>query len=598
MTKTRFVIVGTGVTGTTALIQLVDKLSLYKKRGLIKPEDIEIITVEKENENGAGLPYSIKNVIPSHRLNHTAKTIAIKPTDKEADFSVLGWESYDFINWMKENKEWIIEQYPELVKEPHPDIDLKDWQPDQDTFYPRGLFGLYMNSRFNEAKSLARQQGFGVESYLGHEAIDGKTTGDKFFLIVKSLDSRNEIVFEADKVLLATGHWLEKETAEYERTGQFFESPYPTTDTIKKIIPDQPLVGGKPKTIVVQGMGLSAIDAILSMVNSGRFERDNKGVMKFHPVKNQAKIIAVSRSGRFPIVRGKKVGYSPKYLTQKKLDEKKGSDGKLHYGSLMQLLDKEVSRALGKDASFLEVADPHKDGAEKLREDLQKAKKGNVIHNIMYTTVGLQPFSQFDDESISLFSEYLGSVFLKNIAAMSQEVAEKMLALIDSGTLEIKGLGYNFTKPIIENNRLKIEYTDNDNKKHIIEPDYLIKATGDPTCVETHPSQLMHNLNDKGEISLYKINIRGKKTTKGGVAVDYSDYAVKKAIGGKSDNLHAIGLLIHGWQAERDFASASIEAAGTLTSKWSEYLIHKDKHKTNVEKYTSGKAGKIGRSGP
>lgn len=554
-------IVGTGVSGTAALIALARQFSGRTSHAGDLPK---IITIEKSLLNGPGYPYSPTGSHASHLLNHPATEMAMKPVDeagkdKEADFEVAGWHSYDFVHWLEGQRTFLIEEYPESILASHPGKDITSWSPDPKGHYSRGLFGLYAQDRFREAAATLQKAGVEVVSNNRTEVVASNRRGGRLVLTLKNLDTDQLSEIVTDRLLLATGRWAKQVSSGLEAP-YYFEQPYPARRLLDSIKPDE-LKDGRQKRVIVQGMGLSALDTILSLA-TGVFYRDHDGVLRYRPGKIHAQIIAVSRSGYFPIVRGMPAKLPQlKYFTPDNLAAvKQRNKGYLVLRELKTLFEHELKEHLGKEFDMKAYFLPNMSAREKLKSDFGKAKQGNIVYAVCRQILALQLFSQLSADDKEYFTKNLRTQFLQNVAAMPVINAEKMLALFDAGVLLTVGLGYKETAIKVEHDELQIDYT-NARKKSCIAADCMVKAAGDELDITRNRDPLIRSLIESGEIV---------PSNAGGIKVDFNEYAVVRNSVQIDDDasIYALGMPVTNWAAERDFASASIKAAHAVAAQW------------------------------
>ena len=89
-----FAIVGGGLTATSMLCQLVDKLRHLGENGWHISDNPTILVFEKHASFGPGLPHNDKYVLPFHITNMCAK-----------DMSVRWGNPGDFQDWVRQNHE-------------------------------------------------------------------------------------------------------------------------------------------------------------------------------------------------------------------------------------------------------------------------------------------------------------------------------------------------------------------------------------------------------------------------------------------------------------------------------------------------------------
>lgn len=593
------VIIGAGATGTAALIELNEQLKKEKQSGATL-EGLEITVVSDQSINGPGYAYNPAGSNPKHLLNQMATAMSARPIDEkgdaaEIDFEFVGWKSYDFFNWMKKNRDKIVKKSPEIIVAAHPGIDINEWQPEQNAYYSRGLYGLYMQDTFEETIKNLKNMGINVTQYNRTKAIEGKKSGKETLVTLKNLETGNESIITADKLLLATGRWINEAPTTF-NTGFYFDRPFPAQSIIEAINPSEPM-NDRKKKVIVQGMGLSGIDTILSMT-TGTFYRDNKGELKYEAGENHAEIIATSRSGYFSIVKDLTIQKPPlKYVTQEALDDIKSKNGGyLTLVAFKPLIERELEEHLRRKVDLAEYTSPSISAKDKLQLDIKKAKEGNAVYGIFQQILAYQPFSQLTPEDKELFLKNIRTQFLQNIAAMPLLNAEKITALLDAGVLTAKKLGYDDPTVTVENNQIRVDYTDNTGRTTLY-ADYLIRASGDNLDITKNTDPLIQSLLKNKEIIPNKEPYydeenawRMLRTSKegaviqeagvgqqliannGGIKVDLTDYSVirmnAKGREEKSGSIYALGMPVMNWGAERDFASSSTKAAVSLVNGW------------------------------
>lgn len=206
---TRYCIIGTGFSGTCMLWHLVDTLCRSIDSDTVLRGDIVITTVERQPTNGPGFPYGSDCSAPYHLCNNPAEKMSLFDND--------------FLDWMRERREQIIADHPELILASDPSTQLEQWEPVATAFYPRALFGMYLSSRFKQASERAAGHGISVCTFNGHEAINGATRDGHFALTIQCRTSGAVTRLEhLDKVLLASGHWPSEQSST-----AVLASPYP-----------------------------------------------------------------------------------------------------------------------------------------------------------------------------------------------------------------------------------------------------------------------------------------------------------------------------------------------------------------------------------
>lgn len=557
-----------GVTGTAVLIEFARQLKAIHAKGQ-SLAGLTIITVEKHPTNGPGYPYNPVGYHHGHLLNHPATEMALRAVDengeeKEANFEVAGWHSYDFIKWMEEQRQRLVADHAAAILATHPEIDLETWQPDPIGHYSRGLFGLYLEDRCAEAIASLKRIGVAVETHNKSEVIDVYRKDDELVLSIKAIRTGTIHTRTADKLLLATGRWAKSINQSFEQPF-CFDHPYPAATVIKAIKPATSR-NGRPKRVIIVGTGLSALDCILS-VATGEFYRDTAGTLRYKPGHSHAYITAISRSGYFPIVRGlPKEIPRLRHLTAKAIQEiKSRNNGFVTLPELEKLFQKELETQLGHAVDIKEYFTPSQSAEDKLKDDLTKAREGNVVYATCRQILALQLYSQLNHADQRYFVEHLRTFFLQNVAAMPVINAEKMVALIDAGILEVARLGHKGMHIDIDalKQLVRVHYEDNNGQKQTLTSDYIIRAAGDELEITKNQAKLIQSLLSQEAI------LPGQS---GGIKVDASTYAVirKDDLGqeAQSRDIYALGMPVMNWAAERDFASASVKAAHQLLNNW------------------------------
>ena len=88
--------------------------------------------------------------------------------------------------------------------------------------------GAYLQTRFQEAVQSAEQTGLAVNLYPESEVVELKQNGHQIQLGIKDRLSGHYFSKEAERALLATGHWLEDSDQDH-----YFTSPWPAKNYAK-----------------------------------------------------------------------------------------------------------------------------------------------------------------------------------------------------------------------------------------------------------------------------------------------------------------------------------------------------------------------------
>ena len=111
-----------------------------------------------------------------------------------------------------------------------------------------------------------------IHLYPRSEVVDLRQNKDTIQLSINDLDSETVFLKNADRVLLATGHWDEKN----DKDG-YFSSPWPA----KKLLACIP----KGEKVAIIGTSLSAIETVLTLTSEGEFIRSRTGELAYKPWK-------------------------------------------------------------------------------------------------------------------------------------------------------------------------------------------------------------------------------------------------------------------------------------------------------------------------
>ncbi|GHJ40694.1 FAD/NAD(P)-binding protein [Streptomyces sp. TS71-3] len=563
----RFCIIGTGFAGTCALWHLVRRLTDPRVQPPLPRSAISITTVERGSVNGPGYPYAKDNVQLGHRCNNEAST--------------MGIHGNDFVDWMAESKPRLIRDHPELVLETHPGIELAEWRPADGEFYPRALFGLYLEDRFRDTVETCRAHGIEVRQYVRHEAFDGYAAEGGFSVRLRELGTQREFTVEGfDRVLLSTGHWKPTETDALSGHGGYIASPYPP-DALGLAVAGRARsrrARGERPRVFVQGMGPSGIDAIMSLTGEGEFAYTPDGhVASYRPAagagREPLRIVAGSRSGFFPPVRGPLADYELHHVTEENLAAiRREHHGQLRIEPILELLDKDLRRATAGAVGWHDVEHPrYRSAGEKLRSDLEDSYKGNLVYTIVLKTRRMRFYHQLEPSDKALYDRLLDTHFIRTAVPMPAANAEKILALMDAGILTTVRQGYDAPGiDVGEDGRFQVAYRSADGAPSTLLADCVVRAKTQDFRMERHPSAFVQSLLRRGEIVPHE---EGGYTT-GGIALDaHGRYRAMKRMNGArvpSPYLSSFGAPVRFWQNERNYAGAFVEAAERVADDWVE----------------------------
>lgn len=493
-----FAIIGGGLTGTAMLCQFVDKLKQAIVRHPVDASTITIQIFEKQDTFGPGFPHSDKNVMPFHITNMCAEDMGIRLGDPA-----------DFQNWMLNKRKRLTRLFPDLKDALRSETDCNH--------YPRAFMGEYLKEKFINACQIARDLGLEVVLHSLCEVTDLEETNEKIRLTVNRLKSGSIFSCLADRVLLATGHWFETESKD-----NYISSPWPAESLLQRI--------PEGENIAVIGTSLSAIEVVLTLTSDGLFIRNDSGEGVYVPPDQPRRFALYSRKGLMPKVRGKMGGYKNKFLTKENVENLIArNQGYLSLTSVFQLLDSELEAAYGHKVNWQEVTNPTGTLVDRMHRYIEDARKGDGpdgdqmwqtilyqsfdIVRMIYLSLPLKERACFDKEYTSIFFTHAASQPIIN--------AEKMVALMKAGLVDVYRLGNSYN--LVKNDSVggyEFMYRDHkgDLKRNAYR--YVIDARGQNRSILTDPSVLTKNLIGKGIVQIEETQAIQPRETEGKRYVD------------------------------------------------------------------------------
>ncbi|MBQ4812726.1 FAD/NAD(P)-binding protein [Pseudoalteromonas luteoviolacea] len=554
----RFCIVGTGFSGTAALVHLVKQLIASK----LDCRHIELVTIEQRKSNGPGHPYCNEELLPTHLCNNQTYMMALFDND--------------FYDWLCEQRMELAKQVPDLIQVTHPDLeDLTLWQPDQDAFYPRALFGRYLNARFTQYCRVAQENGIRLRHFNDCQVLDGQSTAAGFTLQFRPAASLNTTSLVFDKVLLATGHWNSIKQSQYD--DRVLTSPYPYSRLNAWLTKQQQRDEKTAQHICIKGMGPSGIDAILSLVESGQFSHNAQGdVTAFVADEYTAKLklCALSRCGFFPAVRDKRIEHQFKYLTEETFFDLEQKQGKrLTLDDILLLIDKELKGASNGAIGWHDVAHPPFDSAlEKLKYDASLPRDNALIHTVLLRVRRMKFYRYLNADEKQRYDSELDTHFIRTAVPIPLLNAQKLIALFEAGILSSCQLGYEL-KDAIKVTKTDIVVTYGQPQKQR-RADGLILAAGQSFKLAHHPDNLVKSLIARGELRPHT----EQNYQTGGIQLQGHESYCAMRINPNTQQvevspyLSSFGVLTRYWQNERNFAAAFVEAAQSVAHDWVNHI--------------------------
>ena len=482
-----FAIIGGGLTATAMLAQFVDRVQEKARKKQLDPAKISVQIFEKQNIFGPGFPHSDRFVLPFHITNMCA-----------SDMGIWDGKPDDFQQWVTNNSDSLRHRFSWFR-----DASCgPNGAGEKCNHYPRAVMGAYLKTRFQEAAQFAQDMGLAIRLHPGSEVVDLRQNGDKIRLIIKDLFSENDFTSDADRVLLATGHWVGKN----DQSG-YFASPWPANKLLSNI-PQ----GAK---VAVIGTSLSAIETLLTLTSEGKFIRSRTGELVYAPSENSRRFFLYSRRGLLPKVRGKIGTYRNKFLNRENLDRLLSENhGNLKLKAVFNLLNSELEDAYGQTIDWEEIVHPTGKPADLLQGYLDDAINGDGPHGeLIWQTVLHQSFDMVRDVYLNLamddrkrFDKYFTAVFFAHAATQPAVNAEKLLALMKAGIVGVYKLGENYHL-VRDEVRDCYEFIYRDDRGNLKRDAYryVVNARGQEKSMATNPSTLARNLLKSGTVQIEEI---------------------------------------------------------------------------------------------
>jgi uncharacterized NAD(P)/FAD-binding protein YdhS len=562
-----FAIIGGGLTGTAMLQLFVEKVQQEIDPNLLNPSEIKIQIFEKQDIFGPGFPHCDRNVMPFHITNMCAK-----------DMGILVGHPEDFQDWATMNHDRLKERYPW--------IDDTSFGYEGCKHYPRAIMGEYLKERFQEACQKAQTLGLEVELHSQSEIIDLEEERDKIHLTVKYCLSGSIFSFIADRVLLATGHWFEEKERNH-----YFPSPWPAINLLERI--------PEGEKVAVIGTSLSAIEVVLTLTSDGHFIRDESDKLVYMPPANPRRLALYSRRGLLPKVRGKMGKYRNLFLTREKLESLIiENNGYLKLEAVFQLLNSELEAAYGHAINWKAVVSPTRPPAELLHHYLEDARHGDGPDGeIVWETVLHQSFDMVREIYLKLsledrerFDKTYTSLFFTHAATQPAINAEKMLALMKCGLVEVFKLRRNYQ--FIKNNSKdcwEFIYQDSNGETKRDAYRYVVNARGQAKSIQTDPSPLTKNLLKRGIVqneetqAVQPENRQSNRSAKqpktkshtyktGSIWIDpETHHVIRQAsdnIPTKSKAIYAVGAMTRGQIIDASMAHGIVQSTARIANSW------------------------------
>jgi uncharacterized NAD(P)/FAD-binding protein YdhS len=573
-----FAIIGGGLTATAMLSQFVERLRDKAEKRQLDPSTIRVEIFEKQDIFGPGFPHSDRFALPFHITNMCA-----------SDMGILHGKPGDFQQWVTNNSDNLQHRFSWFRGASSGPDDVGE----KCNHYPRAIMGEYLKTRFQEAAQFAQDIGLAIRLYPASEVVDLRRNGGKICLIIKDLLSENDFSSDADRVLLATGHWIGRNNQD-----GYFTSPWPAEKLLRKI--------PKGAKVAVIGTSLSAIETLLTLTSEGKYIRSQTGELVYAPPENSRRFFLYSRRGLLPKVRGKIGNYRNKVLTRENLDcLLSGNHGNLTLDVVFNLLNSELENAYGQTIDWEEVVNPTGKPADLLQEYLDNAINGDGPHGeLIWQTVLYQSFDMVRDVYLKLtieerrrFDKNYTSVFFTHAATQPTVNAEKLLALMKAGMVEVFKLGESY-RLVRDEARDCHEFIYRDDQGNLKRDAYryVINARGQEKSLESNPSALAKNLLKSGTVQIEEIRPVDQSThpsrdgapelepavdtyKTGSIWIDPETHHImqmgpdKKVT--KSNAIYAVGAMTRGQIIDASMARGIVQATSRIADDLVNYLTRR-----------------------
>ncbi|MEO6837783.1 MAG: FAD/NAD(P)-binding protein [Ginsengibacter sp.] len=480
----RIAIVGGGPSG----------LFIFKRLVEANDHDVSIEIFEKKKELGPGMPYSREGASEEHITNVSGNEIP------EMEKSLT---------------EWMRKQEPDT---------LKRFNIDADTFngykvVPRLLFGQYLSDQFRLLEQLAKEEGIPVTIHRG-ELVTDIIDGPSEKLVKITTDKNESHLF--DYVIICTGHYW-PELHEGIVPG-YFDSPYPPAKLAMKI--NHP--------VAIRGSSLTAVDAVRTLaLHNGEFvkDKDNKLSFKLADDSNGFKLILHSREGLLPAVRfhleDSHLGKGSILTNDEIENNKKENEGFLSLDYVFEknfktpmkendpvFYEKIRSMNMEEFVDFVMSVRESVDAFDLLYGEYIEAEKSIDRKESIYwkemlgvlSFVMNYPAKYFSAEDMLRLNKTLHPLISIVIAYVPQSSVEEMLALHQSGLLEIISVGHDsYVEPGEEVGGTYF-YTDTMNQQQSTHYKTYIDAVGQPHLSYTNLP--FKSLVEQKTVSAAKIKFR------------------------------------------------------------------------------------------
>ncbi|MFD0793642.1 FAD/NAD(P)-binding protein [Mucilaginibacter litoreus] len=229
-------------------------------------KNVSIQIFEKNNQVGAGMPYSTDGANDEHVTNVSSNEIPLLVTT--------------IVDWIKTVHKDTLDKYH---------IDKNDFN--EYKVLPRLLFGQYLSHQFKLLQAQASAAGMQFNVNYNSEVTDIIDVQDQQLVTVEVNGTER---YNFDAIIICSGHNWPK--ANEGKIKGFFDSPYPPSK----------LAFECNTPVAIKGSSLTAIDALRTLSRyNGDYTKDENGILTYHlkDTSTGFKLIMHSRNGLLPAVR-------------------------------------------------------------------------------------------------------------------------------------------------------------------------------------------------------------------------------------------------------------------------------------------------------
>lgn len=347
--------------------------------------------------------------------------------------------------------------------------DFPDTVIDDSAFLPRSLFGRYLASHYEQSLELARQHGIEV-TRIAATVTDLIVLSDQRACV----DTDSGKAYVVDRVVLSMGNLPSTSFPHLHGRPGFFRSPYPACGMVRDIPADA--------SVCILGTGLSAIDAVLSLVEAG----------------HRGKIILASRNGRLPSVRGiLNKSRSLAHLTKEHIDDFcRDNGGTLRLADVFKVLQREIEEATGTAVDLDQIMNTRAGVLDYITSEIAQASDAERLwQSVIYSTNAVIDYvwHRLSRDDKRTFQQVFGSLWSSYRVSFPVKNARKLHALLRADRVLVFGgvreVRYNETEQLFET-----RLDDGHGLRSVVESQFLINATGYSVKVEQSDVPLVGNL--------------------------------------------------------------------------------------------------------